>query len=181
MRRIVLVYGGVAGAIGSAIAGISLGEVSRLAALEWLGYLVMIAALSLVFVGVKQYRDQELGGVIRFATGLKVGLGIVVVASVTYVAAWEAYLAATDHAFMDAYAESVLERRAQAGATEVEQAATRSELVAMAARYERTPARRFVTFLEIFPVGLVVALASAAVLKRPEVLPAAGPAPAEAS
>jgi hypothetical protein len=31
-----------------------------------LTYIVMLVALSMVFVGIKQYRDQVLGGVIKF-------------------------------------------------------------------------------------------------------------------
>ena len=41
-----------------------------------LTYLVMLVALSMVFVGIKQYRDQALGGVIKFGPALLVGLGI---------------------------------------------------------------------------------------------------------
>lgn len=178
-----LVYGSIAGAvaIGSAILGMSLADSTHLMALEWLGYLVMIAALSLVFVGVKQHRDEELGGVIRFGEAMKVGLGIVLVAGVVYVAVWEVYLAATDYAFMDAYAESALAREAEAGATPTELEARRREMEVMAARYEHVPSRLFITFLEIVPVGLLVALVSAAVLRKPGVLPAAPEAVAEAS
>lgn len=174
MKKIVLVYGSIAGVviIASAIVGITLADASQVAALEWLGYLVMIAALSLVFVGVKQHRDQDLGGVIRFGSALKVGLGIVLVASVIYVAVWEVYLATTDYAFMDEYAASIVDRRAEDGATPEELEAVREEMAVMAARYDSPPVRVLITFLEIFPVGLLVALGSAAVLRRPEVLPA---------
>jgi hypothetical protein len=41
-----------------------------------LGYSVMLVALTTVFLGVKQYRDRKLGGVIRFLPALGVGLGI---------------------------------------------------------------------------------------------------------
>jgi len=94
---------------------------------------------------------------------------------------WEVYLAATDYAFIDVYAESVLEQRAEAGATPAEVEAAREEMAAMVARYDRMPSRLFLTFLEIFPVGVAVALVSAAVLRRPEVLPADEPAWAEVS
>lgn len=183
MTRIALVYGSIAGAIiiGSAILGMSLADSTHLLALEWLGYLIMIVAFTLVFVGVKRHRDEELGGVVRFGTALKVGLGIVMVASVVYVAAWEVYLAVTDYAFMDVYAASVLEERAASGATPAEMEAAREEMAAMTERYQRMPSRPFITFLEIFPVGLLVALVSAAVLRRSDVLPAGGIPAAEAS
>lgn len=175
MSRIALVYGSIAGAvsIGTAVLGMSLGGSAHLAGLEWLGYLVMLVALSLIFVGVKQYRDREGGGVIRFATALKVGFGIVLVAAVVYVAVWEVYLAATGYGFMEEYVASVLEERAAAGATPGELEAVRAEMAEMTARYERAPARMLITSLEILPIGVLVALASAAVLRRSEVLPAA--------
>lgn len=175
MSRIALVYGSIAGAvsIGTAVLGMSLGESTHLAGLEWLGYLVMLVALALVFVGVKQYRDEHGGGVIRFVTALKVGLGIVLVAAVVYVVIWEIYLAATGYGFMEEYVASVLEERAAAGATPEELEAARGEMAEMAARYERAPARMLLTSLEILPIGVLVALVSAAVLRRPEVLPAA--------
>jgi hypothetical protein len=175
MRRIALIYGSIAGAvsIGTAVLGMSLGESAHLAGLEWLGYLVMLVALALVFVGVKQYRDEHGGGVIRFVTALKVGLGIVLVAAVVYVLVWEVYLAATGYGFMEEYVASVLEERAAAGASPAELEAARTEMAEMAARYERAPARMLITSLEILPIGILVALVSAAVLRRPEVLPAA--------
>ena len=88
---------------------------------------------------------------IRFGTGVLLGLGITLVASVIYVAAWEVYLAMTDYAFIDDYAQSMLS----------------SEEAADAARRYANPAFRLpVTFLEIFPVGLLITLASAGLLKR---------------
>ncbi|MBX3703769.1 MAG: DUF4199 domain-containing protein, partial [Steroidobacteraceae bacterium] len=53
------------------------------------GYLIMLLALSLVFVGVKRLRDREYGGVIRFVPALLAGLGISAVAGVIYVIGWE--------------------------------------------------------------------------------------------
>src|ERR1700712_987588 len=66
----------------------------------WLGYLIMLVGLSSILVGVKQYRDQRLGGVIRFLPAFGLGLGIAVVAGAIYVAMWETYLAVTHYTFM---------------------------------------------------------------------------------
>ena len=49
-----------------------------------LTYLVMIVALTAVFLGIKAYRDKVLGGVIKFLPALGVGLGISAVASILY-------------------------------------------------------------------------------------------------
>ncbi|MEO1027922.1 MAG: DUF4199 family protein, partial [Pseudomonadota bacterium] len=65
-----------------------------------IGYLIMFVAMSLIFVGVKQFRDVERGGVVRFGTASLVGLAIAVLAALVYAAVWEAYMALTDYAFV---------------------------------------------------------------------------------
>ena len=95
--RYALIYGGIAGAIAIAAitASIAVESLSHLQSM-WFGYLVMLAALSLIFVGVKRYRDVECGGVIGFGRALLLGVAMAVVAGLVYVAGWEAYLATTD-------------------------------------------------------------------------------------
>ena len=118
MRKIILTYGISAGVfiIGSALLSMALGaDEGAWAALEWIGYLIMIVTLSLIFVGIKRYRDRELGGVIRFGTATKLGLGITLVASAIYVVTWEANLALTDYAFIDDYTSSIIEARQAEG------------------------------------------------------------------
>ena len=100
-------------------------------------------------------------------------LGIAVVASVAYVITWEVYLAATDYAFIREYTQSILAERAN----ELIGAALQAEIDKMAeleAQYANPLYRLPITFLEILPVGLVVALVSAAVLRNSKVLPAHG-------
>jgi len=171
--RYVFVYGVLAGAI--AIAAISSSfvfEGLNHLQTEWFGYLVMLVALSLTFIGVKRYRDVDCGGVVGFGKAFLVGLGIAVVAGVVYVAGWEAYLATSDGNFIETYASAVLADMRAAGASAAEIAATESEMAWAIEVYEHPLSRMGMTFLEIFPVGLLVALVSAAVLRNPRVLPA---------
>jgi len=171
--RYVLVYGAIAGAIAIAVitASIAVESLSHLQS-QWFGYLVMLAALTLLFVGVKRYRDVECGGVVSFGRAFLVGLGIAVVAGVVYVAGWEAYLATTDGTFMQDYAAAIIADMRASGASAAEIAATEAEMAQAIAMYDRPPMRFLITFSEIFPVGLLVALVSAAVLRNPRVLPA---------
>src|ERR1700694_3455683 len=60
-----------------------------------LGYLIMLIALSAVFMAINRHRDADLGGVIKFWPAFGLGLGISIVAGVFYVLAWEAALAFT--------------------------------------------------------------------------------------
>jgi hypothetical protein len=172
----ILVYGVISGVIiiGSAIWGAELAGASgeSIVALEYLGYLIMLIALSVVFIGIKTYRDQELGGVITFGTATLVGLGISVVASVVYVAAWEIYLARTDYAFIDDYIAATLANEQAAGVTGTELEAMIGSMEVLRQQYAQPLYRLGMTFLEIFPIGLLITLVSAAILRKSEILPA---------
>ena len=172
MKRTIWLYGSISGAviIGRMIVTMSL----DLADSEWLGYLTMIVALSVIFLGVKRYRDQELGGVIRFGTVFMLGLGIAAVASLVYVILWEVYLSATDYAFMRDYTQSILAAREAEGLSGTALQVVIDSMNELEAQYANPLFRLPMTFLEIFPVGLVVALGAAAVLRNSKVLPAHG-------
>ena len=177
MRRTITTFGLIAGAVIVVSVLLSLAVDSsstHIAALEWFGYAVMILAFSVIFVAIKGYRDKELGGVISFATAFTVGIGISLVASLIYVVAWEVNLAMTDYAFIDEYTQSVIESKAEAGASETELATLRAEMDVVKERYAKPLFRLPMTFLEIFPVGLLITLIAAAVLRNSRVLPAAG-------
>ena len=173
MLRIMLVYGGIAGVVIIAImsAGMILGGG---AGSEVQGYLTMIIVLSLIFIGVKRYRDQTLGGVIKFLPALGLGAGIAAVAAIFYVLSWEASLQITDFAWMEAYKSSTIAGYEAEGLSEEALSEKVAKLEAMMASYRNPFFRLPITFVEIFPVGLVVALISAAVLRNPKVLPARG-------
>ena len=173
MTRTALVYGAVAGSIviASILIGFLLGADHGDSSL-WLGYLIMIVALSLIFLGVKRYRDRQGGGVIKFGPAFLLGLMIAAVAGVFYVGGWEAYLAATDYSFMPSYVDHAIEAKKAAGLAGEALAAEIVKLKEMQANYENPLFRMPMTFVEIFPVGLVIALISAAVLRNPKAFPA---------
>ena len=175
MKKIVLTYGIISGVIiiSSIIVSLTLADVDdSMQSLEWFGYLVMILALSVIFMGVKKYRDQELGGVIKFWTAVKVGLGISLVASLIYVVAWEVNLAVTDHAFIEEYTSAQVASREAAGASKAEIEQVVQEMEQLKTRYANPLFRVLITFSEIFPVGLLITLIAGAVLQNSKVLPA---------
>jgi hypothetical protein len=174
MINISFLYGTIAGLI---VIGIALGLMTfagdgHLAGSEFLGYLVMIVALTLIFFGVKRYRDREGGGVIKFVPALMLGLGIAFVAGIIYVLVWEVYDAATNHKFINEYAASVIKAKQDGGATGPDLDAATAEMEKLKVDYANPLFRLPMIFLEIFPVGLVIALISAAILRNPKVLPA---------
>jgi len=141
-----------------------------------LGYTLMIVAFSMVFVGIKQYRDRSLGGAIRFGKALLLGLGISTVASLIYVLSWEICMAFSKYNFIAAYSKFILDdaRSHGAGPAEMEQAATQA--ADFARMYGNPLYRMAFTFIEIFPVRILVSLVSAALLRNSRLLPARMPA-----
>jgi hypothetical protein len=171
--RYALIYGGIAGTV--IIAVISAGlfvELPDHFQSEWFGYLVMLAGLSLIFVAVKRYRDVERGGIIRFLPALGLGLGVALVAALLYVLGWEAVLAASGRDFIAEYGAGIVQSMQADGATAAAIQAKQAELAQIGEAYKNPLFRMPITFLEIAPVGLIVALVSAAILRDPRVLPA---------
>jgi hypothetical protein len=168
--RIVFVYGLISGLV------VILSTLATIAATGggtvWLGYLVMLVALSSILIAVKQHRDGALGGVIKFRVALAMGLAIALVASVVYVLVWEVYDAATHRAYMDHYTAALLAEKQKAGVTGAAYARVVEEVQAMRRNYANPLFRLPMIFLEIFPVGLLIAVVSAALVRNPKFLPA---------
>jgi len=174
MKRYIFTFGVIAGllVIGSITLGMLLGGSDSALGSEVAGYLIMLVALSLIFIATKRYRDRELGGVIRFGQAFLLGLGIAAVAGVAYVVVWEIYLVAADYAFIDQYTTGLIASEREAGIDPEELAALTERMEQMKANYAKPWLRIPITFSEIFPVGALVALISATILRNPRVLPA---------
>jgi hypothetical protein len=137
-----------------------------------IGYLTMLVALTAVFLGVKQYRDKFKGGVIGFLPAFGVGLAISSVACVLYVIGWEISMAFSKMDFIAWYSNHMIESAKAEGATPEQMAKAVADAKAFAEFYAQPLMRIPMTFLEMFPVGLLVSLISAAVLRNSRVLPA---------
>jgi len=174
--RYALTYGLLSGfvIILTLITGIVLSDQKSFFSSEWFGYLVMLVALTFIFVGVKRYRDVERGGVIKFGAAFAMGLAIAAAAGVAYVAVWEIYLAMTDYKFMDEYIAGMVRSRQAAGLSGAALAEEVAKLESMRTSYANPLFRVPMTFLEVFPVGLLVSLVSASLLRNPRLLPATG-------
>jgi hypothetical protein len=135
----------------------------------------MVIALSMIFFGIKSYRDNYQNGAIKFGKGFQVGMLITLVATLIYALAGETYYQIDPEgqaAFMDKYADHHINKMRENGASS---AAIDQEVKEMAALKEmnKNPFIRFgITLAIILPVGIVVTLISAAVLRRKEILPA---------
>jgi NADH:ubiquinone oxidoreductase subunit K len=175
MLRTALIYGIPAGLIVAApMFALLAGDAEHT---EWssshlFGYSLMILALSLIFVGVKSYRDKVKGGVIKFLPAFLTGLGISVVAGIIYVIGWEITMSLMDHDFMTGYADSAIETARAKGASPADLEALRTQMAEMQVMYANPLFRLPMTFIEIFPVGLIISLIAAALLRNPRFMPA---------
>lgn len=174
--RYSLIYGGLAAAVLAVFIAVIATLHERVAFVSTLtfGYSVMLVAMSFVFVGVKRYRDVEGGGVIRFGRALGLGLSIALIACIGYVLIWEAYLAITHYRFMDDYIAKLIHDARASGKSAAELAAMTREFDGMRAMYANPLVRLPMTFMEVGPVGLLVAIMPAALLRNPRLFPARG-------
>jgi hypothetical protein len=123
-------------------------------------------------MGIKRYRDVDLGGVIGFWRALALGLGISVVAGILYVISWETACAIAGIDFGASYSAAMIAQKKAAGVSGAALAKFIAEMNAFKVQYANPLYRWPMTFIEIFPVGVLVSLVSAALLRNRRFLPA---------
>jgi hypothetical protein len=131
-----------------------------------IGYASMLIAFSLVFVGIRNYRDKYNAGIISFGKAFKIGMLMVLIASTIYVIAWlvDYYFFIPD--FMDKISAHELDKLKASGASAVEIDVKAKEMADFATMYKNPFFNAMITYVEILPVGLIVTLISSLILKR---------------
>jgi hypothetical protein len=138
-----------------------------------------VLSFLLVFFGIRSYRDNLSGGAITFGRAFTIGICITLISCAFYVVTWEIlYFNFLPH-FMDNYFAAQIQKvQSSPGTTEVIQAKVAAIRQSQLA-YQNPLINALYTFIEPFPVGLLITLISAAVLRRkPKSQPAALPATA---
>ena len=131
-----------------------------------LGYAGIVAGFLLVFFGVRSYRDNVLGGRIGFGRAFTVGILIAAIGSVCYVATWEVLYYKFMPDFYSRYAQSAVAQARTSGRSEAEIAQTQAAMDEMVKNADNPVWVAAMTFVEPFPVGLLIALVSAGILRR---------------
>lgn len=175
MARIVLIFGLISGAIAAVLMWLLMGYVNKGSidfdsGMTW-GYATMIIALSMVFFGIKSYRDNH-GGRVTFLKGIQVGILISLISAVCYAASWELYYPSVGDEFMQKYSAYYIDKMKKEGAPQAEIEKTQNEMAQFGEMYKNPLVRFPMTMLEILPVGMIVTLISAALLRRRELIPA---------
>jgi len=169
MKKTVFVFGSISGVLIGAWTVASIAyfySVNNYEGSMLVGYAAMLLAFSLVYVGVKSYRDTENGGMISFGKAFQVGLLISLVASTIYVITWmiDYYVFVPD--FMDKFIRNVMEELRTSGASPMEISSKTAEMNSMRELYKNPLMVVLFTYLEILPVGLFVSILSALLLKK---------------
>ncbi|MCG8603705.1 DUF4199 domain-containing protein [bacterium] len=179
MRKVTLVFGLIAGAIISIFMFVSWALLDKgtinFDSGEIAGYAIMVIALSMIFFGIKSYRDNYQNGAITFGKGLQVGLLITLVASLMYAVSWEIYYQSQPDdqpSFMETYTEHSIAKMKDNGASEAEIEQAVQDMANMVEMYKNPLVRFGITLVEILPVGVVISLISAGLLRKKSFLPA---------
>ena len=168
MKKTVLTFGLIGGAIMAAMMFATLPFMDKIGfdRGEIVGYTTMILAFMLVFFGIRSYRENVSGGRITFGRAFAVGILITVVACVCYVVAWEILYFKFMPDFVDKYAGYAVEKVRASGATQQVIDAKLQEMKSFKAMYDNPLINAAITFVEPFPIGLVVTLISSAILRK---------------
>ncbi len=169
MKKLVLVYGIIAGLIVTGMMAFSTGYYCAKGDFEGgmiYGYSAMIISFSLIFVGIKSFRDKHNGGTINFGKAFKIGLFISLIASTIYVIGWliNYYFFIPD--FMDKYTAAMITKAKASGISADALAKKTADMAQMKEWYKNPLFVILMTYVEIIPVALVVTLISSLILKR---------------
>jgi len=168
MKKIVLTFGLISGAIVSALMLATVPFMHRIGMNGGmvLGYTTMVLAFLLVFFGIRSYRENVGGGRISFGRALSVGLLIMLITCAFYVITWEFVYFNFMPDFAEKYAAFALEDARSKGASAAELAQQAEEMKKFQVLYNNIFYNVAFTLLEPFPVGLIMTFISALILRR---------------
>ncbi len=170
MKKNALIYGLIAGGVVSLslVLGFELSKANggtNQELGEFLGFAGMILSFSTIFMGVHAERKAKEGSSFSYWEGFRVGLVISLVASAIYVITWMVYSHFYAQGFMENYAQIMIEKKEVAGMMGDELEAYKAEMDKSVEQYENPFYKAGVTFIEIFPIGLLMSLVAAAVYR----------------
>ena len=168
MKKTVLTFGLIAGVTISVLMDGSLLLANKISSGHsmLLGYTMMVASFLLVYFGIRSYRDNTLGGHISFGRAFSCGILITLITCIFYVATWEVvYFKFIPH-FMDSYWAAQIHKVEAAGLDPATTARQVADIEHSQQLYQNPLVNMAYTFMEPLPVGVLITLISAAILRR---------------
>jgi hypothetical protein len=168
MKKTVLTFGLIAGLIMSALMDASVLLSGRIGSGHslLLGYTILVACFLLIYFGIRSYRDNTSAGQISFGRAFACGILITLVTTICYVATWEVlYFKFMPH-FMDSYFSAQIHKVQLSGLAPATIAARVVAIQRSQQLYQNPFVNAAYTFMEPLPIGLIITLISAAMLRR---------------
>ena len=172
MKKTSIIFGLISGviistfmAISMAMMGCGSGDAGNSSMI--IGFSAMAVAFSFVFVGIKNYRDKQNGGIITFGQAFLLGFMISLIASTLYVITWgvEYHFFMPD--FMDKYSAMQIKQLQASGVTGAEYDKQLKGITSAADNYKNNIFFfAMYTYMEILPIGILITLISSLILKR---------------
>lgn len=173
MKRNALLFGVISGLIASTFMAISMAVMGCDSEKESgnggmiMGFAGMIVAFSFVFIGIKNYRDKQNGGSLTFGKGFLLGVLISFIASTMYVITWAVEYHYFLPDFMDKYAAMQIRELKESGVSGAVYDKAVKSIETTNYNYKNNIFYLAAyTYMEIFPVGILISLISALILKR---------------
>jgi hypothetical protein len=168
MKKTVLIFGLLSGAVAAALMFATLPFADRIGFERGLivGYTTIILSFLLVFFGIRSYRENIGGGAISFGRAFADGILITLISCICYVVAWEILYFKFMPDFADKYAAHAIEKLKAAGATAAAIQAQMDEAKNLKRILDNPFLNAAATFIEPFPVGLIITLISALILRK---------------
>jgi len=169
VKKTVLTFGLISGVVVAVLMGINTVFADRIGFDRAIiaGYTVMLVAFLLVFFGIKSYRDNVGNGEITFGRAFTVGILITLITCFFYVVSWEILYYMLLHDFPEKYGNYLMEKARASGATPEPLNQQLEEVKQMKVLLDNPILAPLIIFIsEPLPVGLVMTLISAAILRR---------------
>jgi len=168
MKKTVVTFGLIAGAMSAAMMLATLPFAHKIGRgkAEILGYTTIVLSALIVFFGVRSYRENVGGGRLTFGRGFAVGILITLISNACYVGSWEIVYHEFMPDFIEQYAAQTVELAKASGASQQKVEETERQANRLREMYKNPAINVAMTFMEVFPVYLLVTLASAAILRK---------------
>lgn len=167
MKKTVLTYGLISGAMGIALMLVTFFVVADHGTKGLIaGYTGIVLSSLLIFFGVRSYRENVGDGRISFGRGLAVGVLIALISATCYVAAWELIYFKLAPGIADEMIFGEVAKLKASGAPQDKIDAAALQAETFKKMYDNPLANACLTYIEPFPVGLLMTLISAGILRR---------------
>jgi hypothetical protein len=168
MRKTVWTFGLISGVMLSVMMLVTIPFVDAIGSDrgEIVGYSTMVLSFLLVYFGIRSYRDNVGGGSVSFKRALAIGALIIAVSSLCYVATWELLYFKLQPGYAAKMSAAWIDKAKRGGGSPEEIQRRVTDAQRFMERYNNPLINSAVTFLEPLPVGLVIALFSAGILRR---------------